>query len=468
VPPLVAWLTSTVALVAGLAAAGHALLWKRRPQAAFGWIAVCLSLPFAGALLYFLFGINRVETRARKLRDATAGGTPRADAAPPDDRGLVTLGARLSGRPLTDGNQVEPLHNGEQAYRAMLDAIDGARSRIVLSTYIFDSGTAGTAFARALGTAAARGVDVRVLVDGVGELYSWPPARRLLRGTPVRYARFLPPTLLPPTFQVNLRNHRKVLVVDGRTAFTGGMNITSRSYVDAPDNASPVVDLHFRIEGPVVTQIEDVFTGDWLFATGEDAPPAAPAATTASPVAGSARCRAIDDGPDGARDRLVALLIGAVGSARTRVAIMTPYFLPPRELMGPLLATAMRGVEVSVILPERNNLPYVHRATRHMLWELLQRGVRVCYQPPPFVHSKLLLVDDDYALVGSANLDPRSLRLNFELQVEVYDRDVVAHLDAHVSAARALAREVTLAEVDARPLDTRLVDGAAWLFSPYL
>jgi cardiolipin synthase len=464
---LVAWLAGGAWLAIGLVAAGHALLWKRRPQAAFGWIAVCLSVPFAGALLYFLFGVNRVETRARKLRnehDSIAGPPVRLAAPPPERRTLAALGAHVSGRPLTVGNHVEPLHNGEQSYRAMLEAIEGATSRVLLSTYIFDSGTAGTAFAAALAAAGARGVDVRVLVDGVGELYSWPPARRLLRGAPVRYARFLAPTLLPPTFHLNLRNHRKILVVDGRVAFTGGMNITSRGFVDAPGNPAPIVDLHFRIQGPVVRQVEEVFAGDWHFTTGEEVP--IPPGADESP--GEARCRVVEDGPDGGFDRLVTLLIGAVGVARERVAIMTPYFLPPRELIGPLQATALRGVDVSVILPARSNLPFVDRATRHMVWELLQRGVHVFLQPPPFAHSKFLLVDDDYALVGSANLDPRSLRLNFEMQVEIYDHNLVAALRGHFAAVRGRSRELTLAEVDSRPLPTRLLDGGAWLFSPYL
>jgi cardiolipin synthase len=461
----IAWLAVSAWLAVGLAAAGHALLWKRRPQSAFGWIAVSLSLPLAGALLDYLFGINRVATRARKLRDRPSGATAAPDAAaPPELRTLAALGERVSRRPLTAGNRVEALHNGEQAYCAMLEAIDAAGARVVLSTYIFDSGAAGAAFARALSDAADRGVDVRVLVDGVGELYSWPRAARLLRGSRVRYARFLPPTLLPPTFHVNLRNHRKILVVDGRVAFTGGMNISSRAFVDAPGNPAPIVDLHFRVEGPVVAQIENVFAGDWHFATGTSLP----LPRQVSAPRGTARCRAVEDGPDGDFRRLLSLLIGAVGVARERVAIMTPYFLPPRELIGPLQATAMRGVEVSVILPAHSNLPYVHRATRHGLWELLQHGLRVYFQPRPFAHSKLLLIDDDYALVGSANLDSRSLRLNFELQVEVYDHGLVDDLGRHFAAARQRSAEITLADLDGRPLPTRLLDGAAWLFSPYL
>jgi cardiolipin synthase len=207
-----------------------------------------------------------------------------------------------------------------------------------------------------------------------------------------------------------------------------------------------------------------VFLRDWQFATGEPQE----AVRSVPRPAGAALCRVVADGPDGELDRFTALFTGAIGSARQRVAIMTPYFLPPRELVAPLEAAALAGIDVAVILPAQNNLPFVHRATRHMLWELLERGVRVYYQPPPFVHSKLFYVDDHYAQIGSANFDPRSLRLNFEMNVEVYDRDTVTRLAAHFEAIRAQSTEVTLAAVDARSLGAKTLDGAAWLFSPYL
>jgi cardiolipin synthase len=265
----------------------------------------------------------------------------------------------------------------------------------------------------------------------------------------------------PPLFSVNLRNHRKILAVDGKVAFTGGANIRE-SYVAT--GGEKIIDLHASLAGPVVAQVETVFSRDWQFATGE----ATRTRGAHGELTGRAECRAIADGPERSHARLTELLVGAIGAARRRVAIMTPYFLPPRELVAPLQAAALEGVDVAVILPANNNLPYVHRATRHMLWELLERGVRIYYQPGPFVHSKLFYVDDDYAQIGSANLDPRSLRLNFEMNVEVYDRRFVSELSAHFEAVRARSQPITVREVDGRALRTKLLDGAAWLFSPYL
>jgi cardiolipin synthase len=455
---LVATALTIIGIAAAASASLHALWNKRRPQSAFGWIAVCFTLPLAGPLLYCLFGVNRVQTRARKLMT----GFPEPECpteyvgTPPQQlRPLARLGFAVSGWPLTGGNRVEMLHEPTATFDAMLAAIERASEYVYFSTYIFDGGPLGRRFASALAAAAERGADVRVLIDGVGEWYSWQHASRLFRGTRVKFARFLPPRLWPPTIRVNLRNHRKILVVDGLEAFTGGIN--------GPET-DRIVDLHFRVAGPVVTQIETVFLRDWHFVTADVSAPPRPVPQPA----GGALCRAVTNGPEATLDRLTALLTGAIGSARQRIAIMTPYFVPPRELVAPLQAAALAGVDVAVILPERNNLPYVHRATRHLLWELLERGVHVYYQPPPFVHSKLFYVDDYYAQIGSANFDYRSLRLNFELNVEVYDRDTVTALARHFETVRARSRPVTLADVDERSALTKTLDGLAWLFSPYL
>jgi len=460
--------------------AGHALLFKRDSRAAFGWIAVCLMFPLAGPLLYFLFGINRVKTRARTLRGRfpfrlTVGYErgeygacdPVVDppSMPAEWQVLGRVSDGVGGRPLVQGNVVEPLHNGEAAYPAMIAAIEAARERVWLATYIFETNSTGQRFIDALAAACARGVDVRVLLDGVGELYAWPWAGRLLHRRGVRVARFMPPRLIPPSLHVNLRNHRKILVIDGQVAFAGGMNIGDRHLGEDTANPDRVIDLHFRLRGPIVTQVEAVFVEDWRFAAGEamQVPPPAP-----EPAAGNAICRALSDGPSEDLGKLGTLLVGAVSAARERVDIMTPYFIPSPALVSALQAAALRGLRVCLLLPEKNNLPYVHWASRNLLWELLQFGIEVRYQPAPFVHSKLFLVDGFYAVIGSANLDPRSLRLNFELGVEVFGEEAVRELDAHFDAAAAGSRPVTLAEVDGRPLPVRARDAFCWLFSPYL
>lgn len=463
-----------------LASAGHALLYKRDPRSAFAWIAVCLVFPLAGPLLYFLFGINRVRTRARQLTrrfpfhlgvayERGDYGVPdpvvEPIRLPPEWRALARVSDAVTRRPLVEGNAVEPLHNGEAAYPAMLEAIESARSRVWLATYLFETGPTGRRFIDALARAHERGVDVRILIDGVGELYSLPWAGVLLHRRGVHVSRFMRPRLWPPQFHINLRNHRKILATDGREAFVGGMNLGDRHFAGDADNPRRVVDMHFRLRGPIVTQVETVFAEDWRFVTGEITPPTV---RYAPEVAGKAVCRAFTDGPNEDLDRLTNVLIGAISTAHERIDIMTPYFIPPPGLVASLQAAALRGVRVSVLLPGRNNLPFVHWATRNLLWELLHFGVDVRYQPPPFVHTKLFMVDKHYAIVGSSNLDPRSLRLNFELAVEIFEYAFVGELCAHFERQAQVSQPVTAEEIDARTLPVRARDAICWLFTPYM
>nr|MBS0022473.1 PLDc N-terminal domain-containing protein [Gammaproteobacteria bacterium] len=455
------------------------LLNKREdPRATLGWVAVCLLFPFVGPVLYFLFGINRIQSRARKLQRFFPSPVPPErgrwsayPSCPPPlvPNALVTLAQladAVSERPLVGGNRIELLCNGEQAYPAMLKAIDSANHSLLLATYIFESNDTGRQFVNALARAAERGVDVRVMVDGIGELYSFPRISRLLRKRGVPVARFLPPRLLPPELRINLRNHCKICVADERLGFTGGMNIGDRHLVSRTENSRRVADVHFQVTGPVVAQMVEVFLEDWQFVTGDERPlAAAPAPTDAG---GTALCRTITDGPDQELDRLVLVLTEAVSAARQRIDIMTPYFLPPRELMRALQAASLRGVEVNVILPERNNLPLVHWATRNALPELLEQGVRAFYQPPPFAHTKLFLIDNQYAQIGSANLDPRSLRLNFELAIESYDPSFAQQVTAYYQRIQMRCRKVLPEELHKRHLPARMRDALAWLFSPYL
>ncbi len=273
--------------------------------------------------------------------------------------------------------------------------------------------------------------------------------------------RFLP---LVRGIYVNLRNHRKLLVIDGRVAFTGGMNISDRHLVGSATR--PVVDLHFSVAGPVVADLQKSFLEDWYFTTGEflDDPACFPELS----AVGSSLVRGIADGPDREYRKLQWIIIGALSCARERVQIMTPYLIPGRSLISALATAALRGVEVTIILPQKNNLPFVHWANRAFLPELLRFGIRIFYHPPPFVHTKLFLVDGVWGLIGSANLDPRSLRLNFELNLELYDPEFCGTLETHFLGALLLSRQVHVAELAGRSLLEKLRDGAAKLFSPYL
>jgi cardiolipin synthase A/B len=375
---------------------------------------------------------------------------------------LARLVEEATGRPLLPGNRVVPLVDGDQAYPEMLAAIAGAERSVVLATYIFESGPVGMRFVEALAAAQQRGVQIRVLVDDVGVRYARPTIDRVLRRHGIRVARFLPAWRAP---YYNLRNHRKLLIVDGKVGFTGGMNIRAGHLLrDDPD--SPVRDLHFRVQGPVVAHLMEVLAEDWQFTTSE-----ALRGDTWFPAlyaCGTSLSRGIPDGPDEDFDKVRWVFLGGIACARRSIRVLTPYFLPDMTIATAFNIAAMRGVQVDIVLPERGNLPVVEWAMWGHLRKVLGHGVRIWLTPPPFDHTKLLVVDEGWLVFGSPNWDPRSLRLNFELGVECYDLELAAHMSRLIDDRIAVAREVTARELDQRPLALRLRDGVARLMTPYL
>jgi len=288
---------------------------------------------------------------------------------------------------------------------------------------------------------------------------------RVLRAAGVPVAAFLP-TRIPRLFQyANLRNHRKILVVDGRVGFTGGINIRAGHWL-ARRPAHPVRCLHFRVDGPVVADMQRAFAIDWAFSTGERLG----GERWFSPMAGcgTVAARGVPDGPDADLDNLLQIIVGALSVATRRARIVTPYFLPDSVLLRAVQVAALRGVEVDIVLPGRSNVPLMDWAMTPQLPELIEKGCRIHLAPPPFDHTKLFVVDGTWSLIGSTNWDARSLRLNFEYNLECYDRDLAARLDAIIDAKLADARPLGLAELESRAFPARLRDGLARLLSPYL
>ena len=450
---------SAYILGAGVASL-HALLTKTDPRSALSWIAVCSLIPYGGVVLYALFGINRVR-RPQLVWGATTTPGASEPTYPAHLAAQVRIGDALTRRPLESGNVLETLYDGEQAFPRMLEAIAGARESVWLSTYIFQTDAVGRQFVDALAAAVRRQLKVRVLVDGIGEWYDWPHVVPILRRAGVRAERFLPPRLLPPSLSLNCRNHRKILVVDGAVAYIGGMNLGGREV--GGSTGRRISDIHFRLRGPIVAQLGEAFAEDWLFATGE----------SLSMVAvqrrdGDCTCRAVTGGPDEDVDNLLLIILSAVTSAERQVQIMTPYFIPPLELVAALEAAALRGVDVCLVLPRRSNLRYIDWATLHWIPALVRRGVRVYLQEPPFSHAKLFVIDGRYAHVGSVNVDTRSLRLNFEIAVEVYDEDFCGELSAFIAQCTATVTPLTAQSVEAVKLPARVRNALCWLVSPYL
>jgi cardiolipin synthase len=457
-----------LAAAAAMAASLHAILYKRDVRAAIGWAGFIWIAPFVGPLLYLLFGVNRIRRRGALLRGHTKWSRVSSESQWLSDRRfdkLVRFGDSVSRYPLRAGNRIVPFDGGERVYPVMLEAIDGARRTVALSTYILEDDHAGRQFGDALIRADERGVEVRVLLDAVGSRTGGHRILHNLNRGRIRSGIFLPAFAARGFLNTNLRNHRKLLVVDGETAFTGGMNISDEYRLGAEDRRV-IDDTHFLVEGPVVADLQQTFVEDWSFASSEDLSGAG--WFPALEACGGADARVFADGPDEDFERIRWIILGAVATARSTIRIVTPYFLPDNALITALNVAALRGVRVEILIPERLDHAVVKWASNAMLWQVLERGCRVWFTPPPFDHSKLFTVDGTWTLFGSSNWDPRSFRLNFELNVETFNPALVEVIDTMISRKRETAREITLAMVDARSFPIRVRDGLARLLTPYL
>jgi len=472
-------LVFVVTVAASIAATVHAAMTKHDVRAAIGWVGVVLFSPLFGALLYFVAGINRIRReRVSQQRDEAipapdgpAPGFEAADIVPctaPQFASLKILGDRISRFPMVRGNAIRPLAGGDDAYPAMLEAIRGARRSIALQSYIFDNDPVGREIARALIDARERGVQVRVLIDSIGSKYSRPPIVRMLNRGGVTTALFMANVLLGWRLAyANLRSHRKLLILDGHTGFTGGMNIRA-GFTTACAGEDAARDTHFRMEGPIVSQLMSSFRHDWEFTTGEHLegetwfPP--PRACGHGDV--PARC--VPSGPDRSIGSTHDMLLGALAVAQRHVRIQSPYFLPDQPLIGALATAARRGVTVDIVIPGTNNLKLVNCAMYAQLDQVVRTGCRVWRAAGPFDHSKLMTVDGAWSYVGSSNLDPRSLRLNFELDVEICDRGTAAWIERRIDALIRDGHAETLDALLGRPFAARLRDKLIWLATPYL
>jgi cardiolipin synthase len=372
---------------------------------------------------------------------------------------------RFHQAPFSAGNRVRLLRLGDAAYPEMLAAIGGAEKSIALSTYIFNDDPLGRRFVEALAAARARGVEVRVLIDGIGALYSIPPVAWRLRRRGVRVERFLT-SLIPWRMPyLNLRSHRKVMVVDGRIGFTGGMNI-KLAHLLAESPPFPTPDVHFRIEGPAVADLMSVVVDDWAYTCGEQL--SGPAWFPPLEPVGETVMHGIASGPNEEIGSLRLTLMGALSQVRRSLRIATPYFLPDDVIASQLCVAALRGVAVDIVLPAVNNQFFVKWAESASLPALLAAGCRIWHEALPFDHAKLAVADDQWVLFGSSNWDTRSLRLNFEFDCEAFDRALAREFNALIDAKIARATPATLDALNERGFAVRLRDGFARLLKPYL
>lgn len=467
---------ATVSEILAIAFVPMVLLRRKEPAATFAWILVLLFVPVVGVVLFWYLGRDRIRRPVRhrsvvnapmreRISDRISGQFPSQheereaviEAQPEDQRGVMRLASRTGRGEIRAGNQVRVLIGAEATYDAMIEAIEAATDHVHLEYYIFRPDRTGRRVLAALVAAAERGVRVRLLYDGFGSVGLGPACRALKRaGGSARP--FFPLDPIRRAATINLRNHRKLMVVDGRIGFCGGINVG--------DVFVGWRDVHLRIDGPVVADLQKIFVEDWYFAARQDLTAAAFFPEIAK--TGGSIVQVVESGPDERVESIHRLVFGAIASARRTVWITTPYFVPDRAVLVALQTAAMRGVDVKIIVPRASNHRVTFHAGRSFYDELLSAGVRVHEYLPGMLHTKAMIVDGRLATVGSANLDVRSFRLNFELIAVLYDEAVVTELRHLFESELAQTDEVELPRWRQRPLLTRVKEGIGRLLSPLL
>lgn len=454
------------------------LLARRgRPQGALAWILVLMTMPYAGMLCWWLIGRRHLDRPRRRHRAAAAriasGLSARALGPGPATVApllpLATIPSELNDGvfPALPCNELDVLIDASEAYPALEEAIRGARHHVHLLFYIWEADGTGTRFRDLLIERAKAGVEVRLLYDAVGSPDLDEAFLAPLRAVGGLAAPFLP-VRIGRRMTLNFRNHRKIVVIDGSVAYTGGINIGDEYTRDWHD-------LGLLMAGPVVAQLQEVFADDWLFSTGEDLARRPYFGDALSPVASrpgaedpAGVAMVLASGPDTPHNLTHDAIFLAITEAKRRIWLVTPYFIPSPTLLVALRTAVYRGVDVRLMLPARSDVPVARLAARSYYPEVLASGVRVFEYGASVLHAKMLLFDEDRVLLGSANLDTRSFRLNFEAGVLVASPPVNAAMAELFERDLAQSHEVTPAELEGRPWREAVIESAAHLLSPLL
>jgi cardiolipin synthase len=471
---IAALILSTAGYVFAFILIPRIILERRQPAATVAWVLSIALLPVVGVPLYFLVGGRRIRRHIRAKIGAIGSiessvenrVRPQELPSPLSTTCARVLTAAGSPPPVT-GNRVTVIEGGDATYGALLGLIEEARDHLHAQFFILDVDIIGKRFIHALASRARAGVRVRLLLDAVG---SWRALRQIVR--PLRkaggeVAEFLPALPLHRKWSAHLRNHRKLLIADGRVAFTGGMNIGER-YMRPRAGPGLWRDSAVTIEGTAVRDLQAIFLDDWAFATEEARPegnlfPALPS-WAGKPAEGL--LQVVASGPDRAMRPIYQGVFTALALARKRIWIETPYFVPDEAISTCLENAALRGVDVRLIVPEKSDLKSVELAGRSYFDDLMAAGVKIFHFLPTNLHSKVLIIDEDIGVVGSSNVDIRSFFLNFELGIFLYGRKEIDALAAVFETDLSFAAELDPAAFGRRPKLVRLLEDTSRIFSP--
>lgn len=472
---------ATLDVLVAATAIGFALVRTRGFGSTIAWVLVIVAFPLLGALAYFLVANPRVGRtrkrfraslrRARTSSCASRGGLARLDGLAP----VFQLARRVTGVAPTGGNEAVLLTRNGEAFARMESAIRAARTFVWTEYYIIAGDETGRRFLDLLADRATEGLDVRLLYDAVGSANIDRKGLAALVAAGGKVEAFLPVNPLRRRWAVHLRNHRKILVVDGDVGFTGGMNVADE--YSGEGHGKPWRDTHLELRGPAVQDLAAIFLEDWCFATEEvlELPPcgapvaASPTESEALPGVGPGTLVALlASGPEQRHNVTALAWFTGIATARKRCWITSPYFIPDDAMIRALASAALRGVDVRVLVPRVNDVALLGPAVRSYYPTLVQAGIQVFEYTPSMLHAKTLVVDGEWALIGSANLDMRSFRLNFEASALLWDPAFAGAMEARFLEDQGQSLPVTSSALAIRSVPARLLEGAAQMLSPLL
>ena len=451
------------------------LISNKRPAATLAWIWATLLFPYVGPFFYLLLGSERMHRRRFRKRLKQRLNSPRhlrplarAEALPGaghDEQNFVETLSAINAQPISTAASAHLLVNGQPYYDSLEAAILGARRTIHFESFIFRRDTSGDRFLRLLIDAARRGVKVCLLLDELG--CSHVPRRyfRELVAAGGKFSWFGNVHPLRNRWTLGLRNHRKLQVIDGEIAFVGGMNI-GREYLGEEPALGPWHDVQVRVTGEVVGLLDNTFADDWYFATDEKIHSAAQAKT--SPAPGPIPVQVIEDGPDNPQDPLSLSVVGLIHHARRRLWFTTAYFVPLYSHLSALKLAAARGVDVRMLVSAKSEHPYLVEVSRSYYEELLRYGVRIYEFSEGTNHGKIMAIDDQWATIGSANFDNRSMHLNFELNLAFHSPEVVEQTARILKGYFVASEEIHFSKFIRRPFWNRLKESACRPLGPLL
>lgn len=441
----------------GVLSAFDAIMNARTPQGSLGWAVALVAFPFVAVPLYWMFGRTQFGEYVRDMRvidrqisdrleeqRGTALARLAVEPSEEDARGELRAFREMASFPFTNGNGARLLIDGEQTFEALFEALARAEHYILFQFYILRGDDLGSRFKDVLIERAKAGVRVHVLYDDIGS-FSLPRAyRRELREAGVEVSGFPGRRSVFRRFRVNFRNHRKIVVVDGRVAFCGGLNVGDE-YLGKHKRLTPWRDTHLQVDGPMVQGLQLSFVKDWYFST-KRVPPGL--VWEPVPCEDDKTGLVLASGPEGEFETASLLFAHAIASAERRVWIATPYFVPDSTVFSALQVAALRGLDVRIIMPKMSDSVLFKFAPYAYLPDLKRVGVRTFLYEPGFMHQKAMLVDDDYGVVTSANFDNRSFRLNFEITALLADQPFCKELEAMFERDLAQTCELLLSDIE--------------------